>query len=101
MGEGRNPYELRLALQMVKERGLNTCVYAGYFSKYDAELYEEYLDYLKVGGYEEALGGLNSPITNQRFYKVQHVDHCAIYHDITSVFQGKKDILSHAHDQKP
>lgn len=32
----------------------------------------EWLDYVKVGPYIERLGGLNSPKTNQRLYKVIH-----------------------------
>lgn len=28
------------------------------------------LDYLKLGPYDERLGGLDSPATNQRFYRV-------------------------------
>ncbi len=30
----------------------------------------EVLDYLKLGPYIEALGGLKSPVTNQRFYRI-------------------------------
>ena len=29
------------------------------------------LDYLKLGPYDERLGGLDSPTTNQRFYRVE------------------------------
>ena len=32
----------------------------------------QYLDFLKVGHYDQELGGLASPTTNQRFYKVNH-----------------------------
>ena len=32
----------------------------------------QYLDWVKVGHYDQELGGLDSPATNQRFYKVDH-----------------------------
>lgn len=31
-----------------------------------------YLDFLKVGHYDQELGGLDSPSTNQRFYQIEH-----------------------------
>lgn len=33
----------------------------------------QYLDWLKVGHYDQELGGLASPTTNQRFYKIEHI----------------------------
>ena len=32
----------------------------------------QYLDWVKLGHYDQELGGLASPTTNQRFYKVNH-----------------------------
>lgn len=32
----------------------------------------EHFDYLKLGPYIERMGGLESPITNQRFYKIEN-----------------------------
>lgn len=32
----------------------------------------QYLDFLKLGHYDQELGGLASPTTNQRFYKIEH-----------------------------
>ena len=40
-----------------------------------SELYANALpcfDYIKLGEYIETLGGLNSPKTNQRFYRIEH-----------------------------
>lgn len=34
----------------------------------------EFLDYVKTGPYIKELGGLDSPLTNQRFYIIQHND---------------------------
>ena len=33
----------------------------------------QYLDFLKTGHYDQELGGLASPTTNQRFYKIEHL----------------------------
>jgi anaerobic ribonucleoside-triphosphate reductase activating protein len=33
----------------------------------------EYVDYLKIGHYDMELGGLDSPTTNQRLYKIEHI----------------------------
>ncbi len=41
------------------------------------------LDYLKIGSYQENLGGLDSPTTNQRFYRVHG---CGLYEDLTRLF---------------
>lgn len=32
----------------------------------------QYLDFLKLGHYDQELGGLSSPTTNQRLYKIEH-----------------------------
>ena len=47
----------------------------------------QYLDFVKTGHYDQELGGLDSPDTNQRFYKVEHIsngDYKTI--DITNKF---------------
>lgn len=47
----------------------------------------QYLDFVKVGHYDQELGGLDSPDTNQRFYKVERIsngDYKTI--DITNKF---------------
>ena len=31
-----------------------------------------YLDYVKIGHYDQELGGLDSPTTNQRLYQIEH-----------------------------
>lgn len=43
------------------------------------------LDYLKVGAYDERLGGLDSPTTNQRFYQVEY----GLLEDKTQLFRRK------------
>lgn len=48
----------------------------------------EYLDFVKLGHYDQELGGLDSPTTNQKFYKVEsrsNNDSVKVT-DITSIF---------------
>lgn len=48
----------------------------------------EYLDFVKIGHYDQELGGLDSPTTNQKFYKVEsrsNNDSVKVT-DITSIF---------------
>lgn len=48
----------------------------------------EYLDFVKIGHYDQELGGLDSPTTNQKFYKLEsHSNNDSVkVIDITSVF---------------
>lgn len=48
----------------------------------------EYLYFVKIGHYDQELGGLNSPTTNQKFYKVEsHSNNDSVkVTDITSIF---------------
>ena len=47
----------------------------------------KYLDFVKIGHYDQELGGLNSPTTNQRFYKIEHQENGNYYkYDITFKF---------------
>lgn len=70
MGEGQNLARLREALQIVRCHGLKTCLYSG---RENIEAFRDLLpllDYLKLGEYRPDRGGLDSPNTNQRFYRV-------------------------------
>lgn len=87
MGGDQNMAELRQALLIVKDFGLKTCLYSGLENIDDIDPVIHLLDYCKVGRYDEKLGGLNSPETNQRMYKV--IDGVCI--NITSEFQKKKE----------
>lgn len=86
MGEGQNRAQLECALRTIRAGGLKTCLYSG---SADADSFGELLpllDYLKLGPYVEALGGLDSPHTNQRFYRIsagQQIDE-------TWMFQRKR-----------
>ena len=87
MGGEQNPDELRTALQKVRSRSLKTCLYSGSDNIEDFTSLIDWLDYLKFGHYDENLGGLSSPTTNQRMYKI--TEHGRGY-DITHVFWNKK-----------
>ena len=50
----------------------------------------QYLDFLKVGHFDMELGGLSSPTTNQRLYKIKHQGDGNYYQtDITHLMQKK------------
>lgn len=69
MGEGRNPTELRTALERIKSSGLKTCLYSGHEQIAPFRSILPLLDYIKLGPYCEAAGSLDIPTTNQRFYR--------------------------------
>lgn len=70
MGEGQNPAQLRESLQIVRCHGLKTCLYSGCDGVEPFRSLLSLLDYLKLGEYRPDRGGLDSPNTNQRFYRV-------------------------------
>jgi len=50
----------------------------------------QYLDFLKTGHYDMELGGLDSPTTNQRLYKISHLgDGTSWHNNITDLFWKK------------
>ncbi len=60
------PEALLAALQTVRRAGLATCLYTG--AEQVASSLRAELDYLKTGPWIAALGGLDAPTTNQRFW---------------------------------
>ena len=71
-------------LRLIKINNLKTCLYTGSntvnFNKIGI-----YLDYLKLGPYIKECGGLQSPNTNQQFFKISKTG----FIDITSTFEVK------------
>lgn len=65
MGGEWHPDLLAARLQQVRDAGLHTCLYTGQ-EDVPAAL-KARLTYLKTGPWRAALGGLDSPHTNQRF----------------------------------
>lgn len=85
LGEGENTRQSREELVTFAKQALkvgkHTCLYSGR----DVEL-EEWMsvfDYIKLGSFKESLGALESPVTNQTFYK-KNAD--GVYRNITSIF---------------
>ena len=87
MGGDQNLDNLLQLIGLIKERyNLKVCVYSG---TNDIQVFSrmlDNLDYLKIGSYREELGGLNSPKTNQKFYKVEK----GVLQDITHMFYNKE-----------
>ena len=51
----------------------------------------QYLNFLKLGHYDSELGGLDSPTTNQRLYRLEHQGDGNYWkNDITHLLQNKK-----------
>lgn len=95
----RELYEIINALSFVAP----VCLYSGLDSSMEeaCELVKNaYLSWLKIGSYKESLGGLQSPTTNQRFFKCDFditysfrdgVKCTPALIDITKSFQRKGD----------
>ena len=86
MGGDATPKEVeRLALFL---RGINTDIKTGWYSgksELPANCFIQNFNYIKLGPYIERLGGLDSPSTNQRFYRIENEKMI----DMTSVFRKK------------
>ena len=80
---GGDQYEMELMeyLMKLKNKGYKTALYTGKTKVSTDLLY--FLDYVKVGPYIKELGGLDSPNTNQHFYKREPSG----WKDITSDFR--------------
>lgn len=87
MGGDNDPQMVQQLLADVKKHynGLKTGWYSG-CQDLPKTFNPEAFDYVKVGPYKAALGGLNSRTTNQRFYRVEH-DHTLT--DLTARFWKK------------
>lgn len=90
------PEELRTLLRLAKYYGLKTCLHTGLDSIKQVEeiLDFKFLDFLKIGKYNNLLGGLESPLTNQKFYAIIHTevgknDYLHQFIDITHKFQKR------------
>lgn len=73
MGSGNKEYkELNILAEVVKKHNLKVAIYLGedYLPN---ELLLKYIDYLKLGHWEDSKGGLDSPNTNQTMYEVKDI----------------------------
>ena len=78
MGGDQNMYELYLALKQCKKMGYKTCVYSGFDYIQYFELLIPFLDWIKIGRYDESLKcdnhieyGVKLATLNQHLYKVE------------------------------
>lgn len=86
MGEGTDSLnELEQCVEVCKQYGMKTCLYTGSQDAWD-EFISLRLDYCKMGPYLKEAGGLNSPTTNQRFYKRVDLADGFVIDDITKSF---------------
>ena len=85
MGGDQNLEELNELCRTVHDYGLKCCLYSGSDTlKLDMV---PFFDYVKMGGYQQELGGLNSENTNQRMYRRE--PNSRHYIDITHYFRKK------------
>ena len=68
MGGDQNEKELKYFCDLIHNNNIKTALYTG---NDDEGLLVKYnfLDYLKIGHYNKLKGGLDSPFTNQKFFK--------------------------------
>ena len=71
LGQGNDIDALNECIEYVYYHGLRVCLYTG--GAFPAGCNMCYLTYVKVGHYDEQLGGLDSPRTNQRMFKIPHL----------------------------
>lgn len=86
MGGDQNHKEICEVCDIVKEYNIKTCMYSG-DENIDKELLK-HLNFYKIGGYKQELGGLSCKETNQRFYKINENEELE---DITYVFRQKNN----------
>ncbi len=80
LGEGHDKNILIKTLEKLKQTNFKIALYSG---RDDVSLnLVKYLDYYKVGSYQFGHGGLDSPTTNQRLYKIENGN----MRNITSLF---------------
>ena len=68
MGGDQNPSDLLNCFHIVKQFGLKICLYSGNDNMDLLKDISNHCDYVKIGHYDEDLGGLDSSATNQKFY---------------------------------
>ena len=89
MGDGGDAPLIGQLVGFVHECGFKACLYTGSDRMELLDWSCDRPDYYKTGPYIEALGGLDSPSTNQRMYEYNR--YTREYEDITSIFWRKKE----------
>lgn len=94
MGGEQYDTDMKLLLKKVSEEyKLKTCIYSGedtfdLFNEKYADCYK-YINYLKIGSYKKELGGLDSPKTNQIFFKVDTQKDKLTFFHMNELFKRK------------
>ena len=95
MGGDANPSEINKLAEMKLYDQQFDNINVGWYSGMDElskDIDLELFEYIKLGHYDEELGGLNKQTTNQRLYKVKTEDENYVLKDITYKFWKKKNI---------
>ena len=70
---GEHDIDTLIELFMYAHKRVKTAWYCGLdIIPRDKQGILQYLDYVKIGHYDQELGGLSSPATNQRLYHITH-----------------------------
>jgi anaerobic ribonucleoside-triphosphate reductase activating protein len=90
MGGDGSPAEVNRLAATVKAAGLKTCWYSGR-EELSPAIDLANFDFIKLGPYDEKYGGLDSPTTNQRFYRVEDNPNAETRNliDATALFRKK------------
>jgi anaerobic ribonucleoside-triphosphate reductase activating protein len=92
MGGDNNPYEVQHLAGFIKEK-FNTQLKVAWYSgksKLPENFTIENFNFIKLGPYVEALGALDSPNTNQKFYRIENGE----FINETSVFWKQQKLYS-------
>lgn len=85
-------FELQALLQQAQSHDLITCLYTGL--NHVSRHLRPHLDYIKTGPWREALGGLDQPSSNQKFYRLEQG---TIVEDLTHLFQTLNSAQAEPH----
>ena len=74
LGDGGNLPDLGKLVEYCHKKGFLTCIYTGSTGVYEAVIHSnKTLDYIKVGRYMKDMGPLDTPNSNQRFYRIHYL----------------------------
>ena len=94
MGGDANPSEINKLAEMKLNDPYLDNINVGWYSGKDElskDIDLELFNYIKLGHYDDELGGLNKRTTNQRLYKVETEGEDYVLKDITCRFWKKRD----------
>ncbi|MDR2683813.1 MAG: anaerobic ribonucleoside-triphosphate reductase activating protein [Prevotellaceae bacterium] len=77
MGGDNSPAEVLRMAEFVRSFDKKTAWYSGKSTIFEGT--QKVFDYIKIGAYIEHMGGLNSPTTNQKLYRIENGKMTEIY----------------------